>query len=436
MTTLLSRDRLLDVIDLLPDALFVVDAQGHYLFVNGACEQLLGYRPAELIGRRMMDLVLPEDRAKTARAAQVVMAGHPLNCFENRYVRKDGRVVDVMWSARWSGDGGFRLAIARDMTEHRRAARLQQVLYRICEAAQSDLDVTDFFGSIHACVADLLPLHGFCVALYDAREDTLSYPYFHSPSGRVPPSGPLAEVMPGADVIRAGRTLLQRPRGEGSDTGGSDRLGAPLMDKGRIIGAVILETGAGGARYCERDKATLELVAVQIASAIKRRRNEERLVHMARHDALTDLANRTVFRDALDLALRRAKRYEECVGLLFVDINGFKRINDTFGHEHGDHLLQMIAVRLRKSVRESDLVGRFGGDEFTLLMTNIREAQSVGLVAAKVRHAIGAAFELHGRKVRVSASVGTAVYPWDGLTQDELFRKADITMYEAKRASR
>ncbi len=433
-----SRELLLNAMDMLPDAVCVVDAEGHFLFVNAACEQLLGYRPAEMIGLQMMDLVLPEDRPKTARAVEQIMEGVPLSRFENRYVRKDGRVVHIMWSARWSEEGGFRLAIARDMTEHSRSVRIQNALYQISEAAHHTDGLTALFARIHAIVSHLVPLDTFFVALYDKDGDALSYPYFSDESGKLD-LDPFGDSEHSAEVIRAGRSVLrdssQSPDGA-MQAGRGDWLGVPLLSQEGVIGAIVVESRSQGVRYSVEDKDLLEFVSVQITSAIERKQSEARMLHMARHDSLTGLANRTLFHDALDLALKRARRDNEFVGLLFVDLDQFKQVNDNFGHEVGARLLQEAAQRLRGCMRESDMVGRMGGDEFTVLMSNLRNPDNAAIVAEKVLAVLQKPFEIDGREVGISASVGMAIYPRDGLDRETLLRAADTTMYARKRANR
>lgn len=122
------------VLDLLLDTVCVVDDQGRFAFLSASCENLLGYTQEELLGRRMIDLVLPVDRERTLKAAGRVMEGRSHIHFENRYVRKDGRVVDIMWSARWSETERMRFAVARDITELKHAERKQRALYEISKA--------------------------------------------------------------------------------------------------------------------------------------------------------------------------------------------------------------------------------------------------------------------------------------------------------------
>jgi diguanylate cyclase (GGDEF)-like protein/PAS domain S-box-containing protein len=163
-----------------------------------------------------------------------------------------------------------------------------------------------------------------------------------------------------------------------------------------------------------------------------RKKEEERLQYLATHDPLTNLPNRILFNDRLNQALARAQRNRRLVGLLFIDLDGFKAINDNFGHEKGDRLLQTVARRLSGSIRHSDTVARVGGDEFTGLMEDLSDVQSASGVAAKILSSISRPFQVDDNQIQISASIGISIYPIDGGTAEILLRKADIALYRAK----
>ncbi|MCK6396268.1 MAG: ABC transporter substrate-binding protein [Zoogloea sp.] len=168
----------------------------------------------------------------------------------------------------------------------------------------------------------------------------------------------------------------------------------------------------------------------------ERRASQERITHMAEHDLLTDLPNRALVTDRLSLALATARRNRHRVALLYIDLDRFKPINDTYGHAVGDLLLQEAAARMRACVRESDTVGRFGGDEFVVLLPVVEGAVDALRVAEKIRAALGEPFLLAGLCLEVSSSIGVALYPEDGRDQEALLLSADRIMYEAKREGR
>lgn len=162
----------------------------------------------------------------------------------------------------------------------------------------------------------------------------------------------------------------------------------------------------------------------------------EQIERLAYFDVLTGLPNRVLLKDRLEQMMYRASRREEMVALLFLDLDQFKEINDTLGHNVGDQLLQVIAERLGHCVRQSDTVGRLGGDEFVLLLEGIRVQEDVSEVAEKVLTAFTHPLYLDGREIFISASIGISQYPVDGRDTEALFKNADTAMYQAKNKGR
>jgi diguanylate cyclase (GGDEF)-like protein len=168
----------------------------------------------------------------------------------------------------------------------------------------------------------------------------------------------------------------------------------------------------------------------------ERKRVELSIRHMAHHDALTGLPNRTLFRDRLTHAMAQADRYHQKLAVLFLDLDRFKAINDTLGHNVGDQLLKIAAERLRSCVRDCDTVARLGGDEFTVIVDDIMEVQDAAVVAQKILDTLSQPFNLHGHEVFISVSVGITLYPTDDESADNLLRNADSAMYRAKEYGR
>ncbi|MFL1493198.1 diguanylate cyclase domain-containing protein [Pseudomonas antarctica] len=270
------------LIHLMLDTVFVVDSENLIVFVSDGCEALLGYRADELTGTPITHYMHPEDLARTRASIVRVMNGRPHVDFRNRYVRKDGEIVHILWAAFWSEEVGARIGVARDVT-----------------------------------------------ALTQA---------------------------------------------------------------------------------------------------------EEELRFLGHHDPLTALTNRSLFNDGLDSALQDAQRHNSTLALLFLDVDDFKGINDVHGHAVGDRVLCVIARRLERCVRENDLVARMGGDEFTVLLTDIQQhadvCAKVAQILAVMAEPLGAEF---GGVKMPSCSIGVAFYPVDGEDADTLLSHADGDMYRIKR---
>ena len=433
---------LANVMDLLLDAICVVDVEGRYVFVSAAFERIFGYTPQEIIGKPMIELVHPDDRERTLQTAREIMAGQPKPHFQNRYVRKDGRVIHIMWSTRWSEADGMRIAVARDITELKRAESMQVALHAISEAAHSAADLLALFRNIHLIIGKLLPARNFFVALYDEKKDELSFPYFVDEHGSAPSAQKLDSGTLSAEVIRTGQALLLTPdmpvappehANPVDGRGALHWLGVPLSTQQGIIGALAVQSYSGEVRYTEQDKVLLQFVSTQVAAAIERKQTQTWLQYVALHDQLTALPNRMLFHDRLRTALARARRDSSRLSVLYVDLDKFKLINDSFGHDVGDLLLREVSHRLRHCVREVDTVARMGGDEFVVLLDNIDQPEHACIVAEKIRKALNQPFELPDHSLHISTSIGIAVYPEHGDDNKQLMRLADDAMYAAKK---
>ena len=188
----------------------------------------------------------------------------------------------------------------------------------------------------------------------------------------------------------------------------------------------------GAQDYLIKGRESGELLARSIRYAIERKRMEQSMNHLAHHDPLTGLPNRRLFLDRLDQAVARTQRNRQILALLFLDLDRFKAINDTLGHEEGDRLLKLVAVRLRASTRASDTVARLGGDEFAVILPEVDRIEDVIRFAEKIFHMLAATFDLAGRHTEVTASMGISLYPADGQDAETLLRNADAAMYRAK----
>jgi diguanylate cyclase (GGDEF)-like protein len=165
-------------------------------------------------------------------------------------------------------------------------------------------------------------------------------------------------------------------------------------------------------------------------------RKDERIAHLAYHDPLTDLPNRSLLLDRLTHALNVAERQGERLGVLFIDLDGFKAVNDNLGHHAGDEVLQDVASRLAACVRSCDTVARIGGDEFVVLMENLDNAHECAILAEKLPTCLSWVGMAEDRKIEVGASVGIAVFPEDGADAATLLRHADAALYAAKAAGK
>jgi diguanylate cyclase (GGDEF)-like protein len=251
------------------------------------------------------------------------------------------------------------------------------------------------------------------------------------PDGGAPPAPPAA-----VDALTVGENVGFN----------SIRVRVPVRHQGQVIGAVEVRGGLESLRVhlLAFGFTLLAVAAAGLALAwllLSRLRREvesaeAQMAWRAHHDALTGLPNRHLFQDRLQLALERARRAQRGLALLYVDLDNFKTVNDTHGHEAGDHLLHAVAARLTARLRASDTLARLSGDEFGVLMEESRDAGDAAQLAAGLIEALAAPFTAAGQPVFVGASIGIALFPQDARGSDELLRCADAAMYHAKQSGR
>jgi diguanylate cyclase (GGDEF)-like protein len=221
-------------------------------------------------------------------------------------------------------------------------------------------------------------------------------------------------------------------------TGTKSGAALPLLSRGRAVG-VLLFLSAELDTFTAEFVELLERLAGNVSFALEhfdrvdeREKAEQRIKYLATHDSLTGLPNRETFSQLLGFSIKTAKRYEQQCAVLFIDLDRFKIINDSLGHAAGDALLVEMASRLRGGVRESDVVARLGGDEFVVLLNDITETQQITAIARNLLSALSTPLELGGHECRVTASIGVAGFPNDGIDEQTLMKNADIAMYLAK----
>ncbi|MCC4115993.1 diguanylate cyclase [Aromatoleum toluclasticum] len=426
-------------VELLLDAVFLVDAGGRIVYVSAACERMLGYTPQEMIGRELFGFLVPEDRTRTVAEAGSVIAGRSRIGFENRYVHKDGRHVHIMWSARWSERDRLRVGVARDVTELKNAEAIQRATYAISEAAHEAADLDVLLREIHRIIASLVPVAGLALATCDRQTRKLSFSYQRDRHGN-----PLTLHEPVAcefcaQVICGGRPMHLRDAALAALSGDAAAscddgswLAMPLIAQQDTIGALVLKSDPG-IHYSDRDKELLHFVAEQIAIAIDRAQLKSDLLRAARYDELTGLPNRRLFNDRIKSVVARCVRNQSRLAVLYIDLDDFKQVNDSLGHANGDLLLQEVARRLQRCVRGTDTVARLGGDEFVILLENVQTPDDARAVADKIREAVSHPVDLDTCVLRTQASIGIAVYPEHGQEVERILQHADAAMYADKR---
>jgi diguanylate cyclase (GGDEF)-like protein/PAS domain S-box-containing protein len=359
----------------------------------------------------LLTTVHESDRKQVGAALQnAVVDGLP-GQIEFRSRRYDGSVrwlclQGKMFSGQMGAEGRHVIGVVQDITERRVMDQQLREAAAVFEATQDGVLILDDERRVVAANASFETITG-----HVGSELLGTEPYLlHSGLQR---QKNFHELEASVEAGERWRGEIRSRRRDGTEL--------PLL-----LSVVPVQNEAGVAsRYV---LTTTDLTGV--------RKAEERLQYLAHHDPLTDLPNRLLTTERLAHALKRGKRRNERIALFFIDLDRFKWVNDTLGHEAGDELLGEIAQRMKDCIRDDDTVGRFGGDEFLVILDPVERPKDIAQVADKIIERVGAPLLLAGQEVSISCSIGISLFPDDGRTSDSLIRAADTAMYAAKESGR
>jgi diguanylate cyclase (GGDEF)-like protein/PAS domain S-box-containing protein len=407
--------QLRQVIDSVPTPMCYVDAEMRYRYVNNAFLDYIGLEPRQIVGRLVVE-VLGEERYRQL---------HPhlerLRTGESLAVERLVRFADG--SARWM--------IVR------LTPRISDGRYLGYYATTSDIHEQKVVEEELRRASDILSAHFDNTPLAVIEWDT---------ELRIVRWSGQAEAIFGWNASEAlGRALANWRLVYEDDRGSVDHAIADLVH-GSMRHATLLARSYrkdGSVIWVEwhhsalRDEAGHLVSILSLAQDVSSRiQAEERLQYMATHDGLTGLPNSVLLNDRLEAALVRARRTHARIGVMFLDLDHFKDVNDTLGHRVGDLLLKELARRIRAALRQSDVLARVSGDEFVVILEDFPDENAPELVARKVLDEVRRPFQLEGQEIHVSGSIGLALHPEDGSDADTLLKNADAAMYHAKELGR
>jgi diguanylate cyclase (GGDEF)-like protein/PAS domain S-box-containing protein len=387
-----------------------------WLRVNQKLCDILGYSKEELLNLTSVDITPPEDREQAIEYNELLLRGELTSYSrEKRYVRKDGRIIwaNISLSAVKGPDGrpSHIISVIQDVTDRKRA-----------EAAL--LESEEQFRQLANNIPEV-----FWICDVDHHRMIYVSPAFERITGR-PVSFLKGEAARWIEVVHEDDR---------------DRVRAARKDIAKgSYDEVFRVVRPGGSIRWVRDRAfpvhgpdgRVHRVTGIAEDITDRREAEEQLMFLAHYDNLTSLPNRVLFYDRLKQALSQARRNHWIVAVMFLDLDRFKNINDTLGHGAGDLLLRQVSERLTACVRSGDTVGRLSGDEFAIVLSNLSGPDDASLVAQKIMAAFNHPFNLYGKEVFVTASIGITIFPTDSTDQETLISNADTAMYRAKELGR
>jgi diguanylate cyclase (GGDEF)-like protein/PAS domain S-box-containing protein len=378
----------------------ITDMEGRILYSNRAEAQMHGYRAEELVGRHV-SVFMPGSWEPTPGRPSAMRSWRR----ETVNVRRDGTIFPVqLVSDAVAGADGSPIGIVtvcEEITERKcaeEALRSSEQRYRLLfERNLAGVYRATLDGRLLECNDAFARILG-----YSSREEVLS--------------------------VTAWDLFFDRSE--------RDACLARLKEKGSLTNSELRMRRRDGTSVWVIENESLQgeepIVEGTLVDITERRLAQERIEFQAYHDSLTALPNRVLFRDRLHMALAQGRRSGRGLAVAFLDLDHFKGINDTLGHAVGDALLRQVSLRLKECLREDDTVARVGGDEFVLLLPHVRQGAGASRIAEKVLARLREPFEIEGREVSITTSIGIALFPRDGEEADALVKNADAAMYRAK----
>ena len=399
------RDKDRAVLEAIPDAMILFSPDGVFLDYhrpNREDSEALEY---DYVGKSLSEVLQPEMADLVFSAMRQARETGRAQSVELQFIRQDGQTRQLESRIGAIGDGSF-LAVTRDITERKHAEAHLRMQTSAMNAAGDQIAITDPNGNIEFVNPALERAAGY------SRDEAL---------GRnitMFTSGPSSEAQSQTiwNTVRAGKTW----HGEVM----TRRKDGTVCSEEMTVTPVKNEAGV-----------------VEHFVAIKRditdkKVYEARLDQLAHHDSLTGLPNRLLFSDRLTQRIAEARRRGEQLAVMFLDMDRFKLINDTLGHNTGDIILQEVAERLKSTLRDVDTVARMGGDEFTLILSQVRNGEEAAMIGRRILEILSKPFALGGHELFLTASVGISLFPSDGSDVEMLVRNADAAMYHAKEQGR
>jgi diguanylate cyclase (GGDEF)-like protein/PAS domain S-box-containing protein len=396
------------------DLVWAVDRDGRWTYLSPrATRQIFGCEPEDMLTERLVDSQPEADRERTVAMLARVMNDGTASHFETvHHNRKGGHVVLSLNATPLRSARGAVLGVTGTATD---ITALKAKEHELSEALGEQRLIFDAVSEGLALVRNRMVQK--CNAKF---AELLGY-------------------MPAELTGQPALTFYADP----AEWDYVDRQSRTAMAHGRVYECELLVRRKDGSTFwCELRGRAIDPAAVDEGSIwvlfdiSARKEREQRIQHLADHDALTGLLNRRLLEDRLQQSITLARRNDALVAVMLIDLDGFKAVNDQFGHLMGDYALRTVARRLRECVRESDTVARLGGDEFVVLLSGQRVPEDSSLVAEKILAGLTEPVAAGGRRFEIGASIGISIYPRDGTTPEALLKHADAAMYRVKEAGK
>ena len=383
---------------------------GRYVLCNESNRLIFGIGPKEALGKTVLDVMTgPYAEQIMEFDRQLLASPMAQDIVQVRDVPGQGpRLYHLLRAPIFGAEGqvDYIMTSATDITQERARMDELELASKVVETTADAIVISDADDRVVMVNAAFTKLTG-----YDAQEIV----------GKILAESPFRPL----DVAES-RARMERQLRDGFVTAEVSRFrkdGTPLS---LWVTASFVRNADGTLRNNVRVFTDISLL----------KETQYKLEQLASFDSLTGVPNRRLLHDRLQQAARRAQRNKKEMAVMFIDLDEFKKVNDTLGHDVGDLLLQQVALRLQKCIRLSDSIGRLGGDEFAIILEDTQQPEDAMIVGERILAAFASPFVLDGHRVAATASIGIAIYPEDGMEPAELLKNADVAMYRAKQAGR
>ena len=428
------------IVESLNDGILILDKNDKILFANNYLLNLLSYKSKEIVDinfKKLFDKRIYKIIKDTFNSNKKNLTD--IEIYDKKKIK---HFVNVTLLNTHLSDDLNKFIIIDDITKIHNEELKKSCIYKISEAIHDSDDLETLYTEIHYILSTVTDVKNFYIALVDWETELISFPYFLDQYDKIPTPYKMKKGLT-EYVLRNGDSLLLNkdiyknllksndiePVGQNC----FNWLGVPLkLANGKTIGMICVQNYTDDYIYTEEDMKILQYSSDQIAMAIKRKADDIKIHKQAHYDDLTGLTNKALFHDRLDQAIHNAERKDDVLAVLFIDLDNFKYVNDSMGHSIGDKLLKIIGNKLIESTRKSDTVSRWGGDEFSILLPNIKRLSGIFKLCNRILNTHLNNIIIEGQELHITASIGISLFPQDGTTPDTLIKNADVAMYKSK----
>ncbi|OHB72982.1 MAG: hypothetical protein A2W17_10175 [Planctomycetes bacterium RBG_16_41_13] len=458
--TLKDRERFLrTLMDAIPAPVFYKDKDGKYIGCNSAFEDFLGMRKEEIIGKTVYEVAPKELADRYHEADTALFNSRGSQVYEALVKHSKGTVHDVLFhkAVFYDREGTLSglIGVILDITQRKQAEEMLRhrtsFEKTVATISRRFVTLSDFDAAVNASLQDagLLCKAGRAY-LFQLRDNGSVVDNTHEWCD----SGVTSEINNLQNIpviafpwviknLQEGKVVYVEDVSKMPNEAIAERaeferqsiksiLLLPIYMEKKLLGFIGFDNVKSTGQWSEDNVTLFNILSEIFGNAMARVESEKLISHMAYHDALTKLPNRNLLHDRLKVAMAHAIRSENMVAIIMLDLDGFKMINDSFGHQIGDLLLKAVAERLMQCSREGDTIARMGGDEFIIVIPDLTQTEDAALFAQKILEALRLPFLIEKHELHITASIGITIFPLYANDSESLFKQADIAMYLSK----